>query len=203
MNPIGTGQVRLTRSGTAANPQLSADGKKIAYDQGSPSTGRDIWAMNGNGSGKYQVTTHAKNEVDPTWSPDGRWLAFASDRRDSGEIFKVRSTAPFGAAIRLTTTAGTGEPYPTYEDPRLSDAQPNWSPTGNRIAFSRYIREDDFSAFGWTTLLVTMNVNGTGITEAGVPGVDCPSWAQGERGSPSPKTGTTGASATRARTSSR
>src|SRR5687767_8915727 len=74
MNPSGTGQTRLTRTGTAANPQWSADGRRIAYDQGSTSTGRDIWVMNGNGAGKYRVTTHPKNESDPAWSPDGRWL---------------------------------------------------------------------------------------------------------------------------------
>ena len=180
MNPNGTGQLRLTSSGTASHPQWSPDGKKIAYDQRSTTTGRDIWVMNANGSGKYRITTHTKNENDPTWSPDGRWLAFASDRRGRGEIFKIRSTVPFGAAIRLTTTAGTGEPYPTYEDPRLSDGQPSWSPTGTRIAFSRYIREDDYSAFGWATLLVTINVNGSGLTVAeGSGAVDCPNWSPG------------------------
>jgi Tol biopolymer transport system component len=108
MNPNGTGQVRLTSRGTTANPQWSADGRKIAYDQASGTTGRDIWVMNRNGSKKVRVSTHVKNVYDPAWSPDGRWLAFVSDRRERGEIFKIRSTPPFGTAIRLTSTAGTG-----------------------------------------------------------------------------------------------
>jgi Tol biopolymer transport system component len=181
MNPSGTGQVRLTWSGRAANPQWSADGRKIAYDQDSASTGRDIWVMKGNGSGKYRVTTHPKNESDPAWSPDGRWLAFVSDRRDRGEIFKVRATVPFGTAIRLTTTAGSGEPETTGDDPYLSDSEPNWSPLGNRIAFRRYMRFDDVSWFSFGNALMTMNTNGAGIIEAstGGYGATCPSWGPG------------------------
>jgi Tol biopolymer transport system component len=181
MNPNGTGQTRLTRSGTAAHPQWSADGRKIAYDQASQGTGRGVWVMAANGSGKYRVTSHVANEVDPAWSPDGRWLAFVSDRRGRGEIFKVRSTAPFGKAIRLTDTAGTGEPFPTEENPRLSDSQPSWSPAGDRIAFSRYSRSDDSSAFAYTYLLATMDADGTDVLEAPTTFLasTCPAWGPG------------------------
>jgi Tol biopolymer transport system component len=181
MNPHGTGQTRLTRSGTAAHPQWSADGKKIAYDQASQGAGRNVWVMAANGSGKYRVTSHVANEVDPAWSPDGRWLAFVSDRRGRGEIFKVRSAAPFGTAIRLTDTAGTGEPFPTEENPRLSDSQPSWSPSGGRIAFSRYYRPDDSSFFAYTYQLVTMDPDGTDVSVAPMSFLasTCPTWGPG------------------------
>jgi Tol biopolymer transport system component len=182
MNPNGTGQVRLTSSGTARNPQWSPDGRRSAYDQASATTARDIWVMDPNGSARFRVTTHVKNEYDPAWSPDGRWLAFVSDRRGRGEIFKLPSTVPFGTAIRLTTTAGTGEPYPTYENPRLSDSAPNWSPRGDRIAFIRHMREDDSSYLGFILLMMTMNTDGTDIREPvtqGGYGATCPSWGPG------------------------
>jgi TolB protein len=182
MNPNGTGQLRLTTSGTAANPQWSADGGMIAYDQATGTTGRDIWVMNGNGSGKYRVTTHVRNEYDPAWSPDGRWLAFVSDRRGDGEIFKVHSTAPFGTAIRLTSTAGTGDPSPTPDDPYLTDSEPTWSPSGDRIAFRRHVRDDDWSWFSFGELLMTMNAWGgaqrPALTQGGY-GATNPSWGPG------------------------
>jgi Tol biopolymer transport system component len=181
MNPNGTGQTRLTRSGTAADPQWSADGTRIAYDQANQGAGRDVWVMAADGSGKYRVTSHVGNEVDPAWSPDDRWLAFMSDRRGRGEIFKVRSTAPFGTAIRLTDTAGTGEPFATEENPRLSDSQPSWSPSGGRIAFSRYHRSDDSSFFAYTYQLVTMDPDGTDVLVAPMNFLasTCPIWGPG------------------------
>ena len=182
MNPNGSGQVRLTGVGTAAHPQWSADGRRIAYDRGSASAGRNIWVMNGDGSGKYQVTFHSGNELDPAWSPDGTWLAFVSDRRGRGEIFKLHSTAPFGKAIRLTTTAGTGTPEPTPEDPYLSDMQPSWSPSGARISFSRYQRSDDASAFSYGIELTTMDPDGSGLRQRHVPnglGETCSNWRPG------------------------
>jgi TolB protein len=182
MNPDGTGQVRLTSSGTAANPQWSASGRRIAFDQGSASSGRDIWVMNANGGNKYRVTTHAMNEYDPAWSPSGTWLAFATDRNGRGEIFKIRSTSPFGRAVRLTRTAGTGEPVPTDDDPYLSDSQPNWSPSGTRIAFSRFERTDDASSGGFIIELTTMNPDGSGVRQKhdqnGLAET-CPSWGPG------------------------
>jgi TolB protein len=183
MNPNGSGQVRLTGVGTAANPQWSADGMRIAYDRSSASSGRNIWVMNGDGSGKYQVTFHAANESDPAWSPNGEWLAFVSDRRGRGEIFKLHPTAPFGKAIRLTTTAGTGTPEPTPEDPYLSDMQPNWSPSGARISFSRYERSDDASAFSYGIELTTMNPDGSALSQQHLNGLGetCSNWSPGGR----------------------
>ena len=70
-----------------------------------PAGSRDIWVMNANGSGKVRVT-HLGDTTEPTWSPDGKWLAFGasgtppySNLRDY-PLRKIRSTAPFGPTGR-------------------------------------------------------------------------------------------------------
>ncbi len=181
MNPDGTGQIRLTTGGVSADPRWSADGRKIAFSKGDALTSADIWVMNADGSGSYQVTHNTASDAQPAWSPNGAWLAFSSDRNGHPEIFKIRSTAPFGTPVRLTHTAGTGEPD-CYTNPYLADFSPNWSPLGNRITFTRYYADDCYSSSGWAYLLYTMNTDGSGLREAnglGGHGPRQPNWGPG------------------------
>lgn len=67
-----------------------------------------------------QLTTSAGLEDSPTWSPDGRSVAYASDAAGNLDIY-VRHVAG-GRAIRVT-------------DFDADDAQPAWSPDGTRLAF--------------------------------------------------------------------
>jgi dipeptidyl aminopeptidase/acylaminoacyl peptidase len=82
----------------ASEPQVSPDGLQIAYvvlksDAEANTTRSSIWlvpALTG-ASGKLQpprqLTAEALNSVMPRWSPDGRWLAFLSDRSGSMQIY--------------------------------------------------------------------------------------------------------------------
>jgi dipeptidyl aminopeptidase/acylaminoacyl peptidase len=82
----------------ASEPQVSPDGLQIAYvvlksDAEANTTRSSIWlvpALTG-ASGKLQpprqLTAEAFNSVMPRWSPDGRWLAFLSDRSGSMQIY--------------------------------------------------------------------------------------------------------------------
>jgi TolB protein len=63
---------------------------------------------------------------DPSWSPDGRWIAY--DISGGGEIWKVRATG--GKPVRLTRRQPTA----------IGDETPAWSPDGHHIAFVRTIR---------------------------------------------------------------
>lgn len=82
----------------ACEPQVSPDGLQIAYvvqksQQATNTTSSSIWlvpAVTGT-SGKLQqarqVTSDGCNSLTPRWSPDGRWLAFLSDRAGSLQIY--------------------------------------------------------------------------------------------------------------------
>jgi eukaryotic-like serine/threonine-protein kinase len=67
-----------------------------------------------------QVTTLPGLEYSPTWSPDGRSIAYVSDAAGNLDIY-VQQTGS-GQAIRVTDSAA-------------DDVQPAWSPDGSRIAF--------------------------------------------------------------------
>jgi Tol biopolymer transport system component len=95
-----------------------------------------VAVVNADGTGAQRlIAGHA-----PTWSPDGRWIAFvdfeSGDRRTLG-IFVVRADGigrrqVFRNAVRTTFTRGVGE---IREGGPMSPLL--WSPDGQWIVFSR------------------------------------------------------------------
>ena len=69
--------------------------------------------MNTDGSGMSPVTQDQGNNEDPSWSPDGRYLIFSSDRRGKHEIWL--STPDGRHQVPVTTRSGGW-------------TQPTWSP---------------------------------------------------------------------------
>lgn len=67
----------------AVHPTWSADGTRIAFssnaDNNSPTRPADLWVVGADGSGLAQLTHEPAggNAYEPTWSPDGAWLAFS------------------------------------------------------------------------------------------------------------------------------
>jgi tricorn protease len=60
----------------------------------------DIWTANEDGSGVARVTDHKAREVYPRFSPDGKWIAFSSNREGNNDVYVIPATG--GKAKQLT-----------------------------------------------------------------------------------------------------
>src|SRR5262245_42874294 len=52
----------------------------------------DIWTVNDDGSSPFRVTDNTAVDVYPRFSPDGRWIAFSSNRFGANDVFIVSAT---------------------------------------------------------------------------------------------------------------
>lgn len=75
--------------------RLSPDGKEIVFCYRG-----DLYKVASEGGVAQQLTTQSSYECNPVWSPDGKQLAFASDRNGNFDVFVMKSSG--GAAQRLT-----------------------------------------------------------------------------------------------------
>src|SRR5437660_1506857 len=84
----------LFRFKRVADPQISPDGKQVAYglttvDLAGNRTQTSIWlAPTGVGSAR-QLTNAAKHDRHPRWSPDGQRLLFESDRSGETQLWVI------------------------------------------------------------------------------------------------------------------
>ncbi|HXV43889.1 MAG TPA: hypothetical protein VEC96_12560, partial [Anaerolineae bacterium] len=68
-------------------PAVSPDGGRIAFmSSGRGATNWEIWVMDAKGSNARRLTENGSNEGLPTWSPDGKSIAYISD---SGGVWAV------------------------------------------------------------------------------------------------------------------
>lgn len=82
---------------------LSPDGTTIAFTYKG-----DIYTVPATGGRATQITTNPAFDTRPIWSPDGKNIAFASDRMGSMDIFIVSKEG--GTPLRLTTHSGNETP---------------------------------------------------------------------------------------------
>jgi len=87
----GSNLTRLTRGpGTwQGSPCWSPDGRTIAFDSRSGDGQWDIWTIAVDGSELRQVTHAPSNENMPSFSRDGRWIYFSSDRTGRVEVWRA------------------------------------------------------------------------------------------------------------------
>lgn len=98
----------------------SPPGSVVFYSAREGNPLRKVYVMNADGSGDQAVTDGPGNDLWPDLSPNGRFVAFASNRTGNNEIFVLELDR--GQLVNVSSDAG-------------DDNWPRWSPNGQRIAF--------------------------------------------------------------------
>ncbi len=86
------------------SPAISPDGSTIAF-----SYRGDLWTVPAAGGTATPLTVHPAYDGNPVWSPDGKRIAFASDRYGNFDVFVMAASG--GDATRLTVHSAEDIPY--------------------------------------------------------------------------------------------
>ena len=100
-------------------PSFSPDGRKLVVTLGGVDGNLDIHVLDINSRRTTRLTTHRAIDTEGTWSPDGRWIYFTSDRSGGPQVYRVPATG--GTPERVTFEG-------SY------NARPRLSPDGKRLA---------------------------------------------------------------------
>jgi dipeptidyl aminopeptidase/acylaminoacyl peptidase len=98
-----------------SDPQISPDGKQVVYvittvDLPGNKTTANLWLAATDGSAPpRQLTTAAKKDRHPRWSPDGKRILFESNRSGNNQLWVIDLTGGEAQQItNISTSAGTG-----------------------------------------------------------------------------------------------
>ncbi|MBR5102904.1 MAG: PD40 domain-containing protein, partial [Muribaculaceae bacterium] len=108
------------------NAKISPDGQSIVFTYKG-----DIYRVATAGGQAVQLTTQPSYETSPVWSPDGKQIAFASDRKGNFDVFVMPANG--GTAKQLTFNSAGETPWA-------------FSPDGKNIYFSAAIQDPATSA---------------------------------------------------------
>ncbi len=108
-------------------PALSPDGTRVVF-----SALAKLWIMDLPNGKPQRLTSLTDNEFMPTWSPDGKYIAFVTWSKDGGQLYRI-GTAPGSQPERLSR-------YAAYY------GEPVYTPDGTKIVFTTGTRADQLYA---------------------------------------------------------
>jgi eukaryotic-like serine/threonine-protein kinase len=119
---IGTPMPIIRRNGSLGVSSLSPDGRWLLYtNQGERQ--EDLFISRADGSELRRLTDDLFRDRAPVWSPDGKEIAFYSNRTGTYQIWAIK---PDGSGLRQVSAWNTDLAYPLY------------SPTGDRMIASEF-----------------------------------------------------------------
>jgi Tol biopolymer transport system component len=122
----------------------------------------EIWTVRPDGRGLRRLTRNSLEERCPSWSPNGRWIAFTRHGARPPDLYLMR---PDGSGVRrVAHTVG-------------SDSCPEWSPDSRRLVFvSLYVDSDT----GGHQDVFTIGTNGRGLRRltSGKEAWEATSWSR-------------------------
>ena len=130
VGPRGSPSARRHRSWASRVNQtpwsVAPDGRRLAYYERNPETGFDLWTVGVRShDAGFELETPerflhtAAFEVYPSFSPDGRWITYASNESGAWEVY-VRRFPDNGTKVRVSSSGGS---------------VPRWSPNGREMLY--------------------------------------------------------------------
>jgi Tol biopolymer transport system component len=140
VNADGSGEKNLTSSssddgGSSYSPTST---NRVVFASNRVDNQFDIYLMelasNGQAAELIRITRGGGKDVGPAVSPDGKRVAFVSDRDGDEDIYvmKLAPEGPTNVPVKLTKNTRPDPNGPPF----MVDNEPEWSPDGRQIAFS-------------------------------------------------------------------
>ena len=108
-----------SKPGINGAPSFSPDGRQLVVTLGGLDGNLDIYVLDITSRQTRQLTTHRAIDTEGTWSPDGRYIYFTSDRAGGPQVYRIEAKG--GSPERVTFEG-------SY------NARPRLSPDGKRLA---------------------------------------------------------------------
>jgi eukaryotic-like serine/threonine-protein kinase len=126
LDPKGKELKKVGQPRTYRDLALSHDESSLAVGiEDADKQSDDIWVFDLKRDVPTRLTFDPKNDIWPVWSPDGKWIAFASNRGGRYAVYRKLAS-------------GAGEDELLYQDDKVDAGPTDWSPDGRWIALNVY-----------------------------------------------------------------